>query len=90
MEDTMNIVSEQLHPTIRLAKFFAALWSIFCDGCTIDGADLQDVLERSGFCRWREITEEEAENGDCDYQAGDTVLDLNEAGRAILRRAEES
>jgi hypothetical protein len=83
--DTQQPGIEGRTTEVKLAEFFTALWDIFCDGATIDGADLQVVLEQSGLCRWREITEEEAENGDCDYAAGDTVLDLNKDGREIVK-----
>jgi hypothetical protein len=71
----------------RLERFFLAMWDLFTDGCTIDGSDLQEALERSGLTEWRAATAEQAALADCDIEEGDPLMFPTAEASEILRRA---
>jgi hypothetical protein len=78
-ESTMSENIEQ-----KLAAFFRVMWGYFIDDATIDGADLQTALERSGLTVWREATAQDAERSDY-IEEGDSILCPNDEGKAIIR-----
>lgn len=73
----------------KLEQFFEDMWDMFVDGGNIDGLDLQEALERSGLCEWREATGEEAEESSYDLEEGDPLLCLNEEGCGVSERARQ-
>jgi hypothetical protein len=55
-----------LETTEKLALLADALWSAFMADATLDGADLQYILEQSGLTEWTPATAADAAAGECD------------------------
>jgi hypothetical protein len=70
---------------IKLSKFFDTMWGMFIDGATMDGADLQDILDKSGLTSWYEATDDDVK--DTDYEVGDMLMGLNAEGREVIECA---
>jgi hypothetical protein len=69
----------------ELERFFAAMWELFIDGCSIDGADLQEAIVKSGLGEHREATAADiGENSD--YRIGDDFVALTEAGKRAVKK----
>lgn len=75
--------NEQTTVEQKLAWFFREAWKVFVDGGSIDGFELQEMLENSGLTEWRECSAEEASRFDCDIEAGEPALFLNEEGKRV-------
>lgn len=65
-----------------LAKFFAMAWRDFCRYQQWEGPDLEHAIEEAGLGEWREATDAEGE-----YQIGDRIIVLTDAGRAAIAAA---
>lgn len=69
----------------ELEMFFSAMWALFLDGCTLDGHDLETAIEASGLATRREATAADiSKNGD--YEDGDMILVLTEAGKRAVKK----
>lgn len=67
-----------------LHKFFVLAWEAFLDRGSWDDEDLQIAIELAGLGRWREATEADVANTDCDLEVGDPVMVLTEAGKEAI------
>ena len=71
-----------------LARLFAELWAAFLLGSDIDGATLQDLIERTGLVAWHDATAADVEASHMEIEVGDPILRLTEEGRAIYWRGQ--
>lgn len=71
----------------KLARFFNECWGVFIQGGSLDGMELQDVLEKSGLTEWRACTAEQAAIFDCDMEEGDLALFLTDEGKQLIAAA---
>ena len=71
-----------------LARLFAELWTAFLLGSSIDGGELQDMIEHTGLATWSEATAEDVEASYMDIEVGDQLLKLTDEGRAIYWRGQ--
>ena len=62
-----------------LARFFALAWRGFVDHQGWEGPDLENAIEASGLGEWRE-----AKEAGSNYEVGDMILHLTDAGRAAI------
>ena len=71
-----------------LELFFARAWQRFLDspGGDWDGTALQDAIEETGLAAWREATAGDVSDYS-EYEVGDPILVLTEAGRLVLAAA---
>ena len=60
------------------------------DAGNIDGGELQDMIHRHGLGEWRDATEADLENIDSDYDVGDRLLFLTDAGKAAIAAAKDA
>ena len=71
----------------KLGKVFLELWDTFLDGGSLDGFQIQTLIERSGLAEEREATEAEAEAALVDIEPGDPLWFLNDEGKRIVFEA---
>jgi hypothetical protein len=60
------------------------VWRAFIDGCGIDGADVEDMIERTGLAEWGEATAADVSRLGAEYEVGDPILRLPEEGRRVV------
>jgi hypothetical protein len=71
--------------SLKAAKFFDAVWKLWIDSdSSLDGADIQAVLENSGLVVSRPCTAEEAVGDMCE---GDDATFLTDDGKALVAAA---
>ena len=68
-------------------RFAAIMWGHFIDGCIVDGADLQDALQKSGMAETRPATATDIEGTiwEGEIEAGDQLTFLTDAGKACVK-----
>lgn len=81
-------MSDELTTVEKLAALFRELWDTFTEGGEVDGGELQDMMEATGLCVWRECTDEEAERME-GATTGDPLLFLTIEGKRIYSLGQE-
>lgn len=73
-------------------RFAAIMWGYFIEGCSIDGVDLQEALEKSGLGENRPATAKDIEGKwEGEIDVGDSLTFLTPEGKACVNRgAKES
>ena len=72
-----------------LARFFAAAWRDFLNFQAWEGPDLAEAIEKCGLGEYRNATSADL-GDDSDYEVGDRILVLTDAGRAAIAAAKRA
>jgi hypothetical protein len=68
-------------------RFAAIMWGYFIEGCSIDGADLQEAIEKSGLGERRPAMAKDIEGKwDGEIEVGDELTFLTPDGKACVNR----
>lgn len=70
------------------SKFFRAMWSIACEGKSVEGDTLQQEMVDAGLAEFRPATLDEAAELE-GFVEGDLVLVLTDEGEAALEAGED-
>ncbi len=73
-------------------RFAAIMWERFLDGCSIDGADLQEAIEKSGLGENRPATKQDiaGTKWEGEIEVDDELTFLTLAGNACIQRGRET
>ena len=68
-------------------RFAAIMWDLFLDGGSVDGADLQDALEKSGMAERRPATAQDIAGSvwDGEIEVGDDLTFLTDSGKTVVK-----